>query len=52
MLHIRDFPDDLHDDAKAEAAFNKEPLRALVIRAVGKERDLLRKKRQAKERGA
>jgi hypothetical protein len=51
VLHIRDFPDDLHRDANAEAALHGprgEPLRELVIRAVEREVAKLKAERERK----
>ena len=45
VLNIKDFPDDLHREAKIQAAILGIPLRELIIQAV---RDFLKKQ---KERG-
>lgn len=48
MLQIRDFPDDLHKQAKLAAVEDDESLRALVIEAV--EREVERRARKQKDR--
>lgn len=45
MLTIRDWPDDLHRDVKVEAAKGDETMRDLVIRAVQREVERLRRER-------
>lgn len=45
-LQIKDFPDDLHRDAKVEAARGREALRDLVARAVQREVERLRRQRK------
>lgn len=41
MLSIKEFPDDLHRDAKVAAARRDEPLRELVMRALRNELERL-----------
>jgi hypothetical protein len=41
VLSIKEFPDDLHRDAKVAAARRDEPLRELVIRALRAELERL-----------
>jgi hypothetical protein len=53
VLHVRNFPDDLHHEANVEAALDRTSLRELVIEAVQREierRRHDRDRRQARKR--
>jgi plasmid stability protein len=49
VLHIRNFPDDLHRDLKVEAAMSSQPLLAVVEEAVRRELDRRRRDRERRE---
>ena len=49
VLHIRNFPDDLHYDLKVEAAVSQQPLLAVVEEAVRRELDRRRRDRDRRE---
>lgn len=47
MLHIKDFPSDLHKRLKGLALDSDETLRELIIRAAGAEAERMEAERQA-----
>jgi hypothetical protein len=49
VLHVRNFPDDLHHEANVEAALDRTSLRELVIEAVRRELDRRRHERQRRD---
>jgi plasmid stability protein len=49
VLHVRNFPDELHHEAHVEAAIDRTSLRELVIEAV--RREIERRRRERDKRG-